>query len=62
MQPSAPLPEIVPIQAAPAAAIAPEVTLRPAVDGAPESFISVREDFRPASFVELLDASLRLGS
>lgn len=54
-------PEIVPIQAA-STRVEPEVTLRPAVDGAPESFISTREAFRPASFVELLDASLSLGA
>lgn len=64
VQPSAPAPEIVPLQAAapaPVAALAPEVTLRPAPATSPESFVSVRETFRPGTFVELLDASLGLG-
>lgn len=54
-----PSPEIVPQKAAP---LTPEVTQRTAPTESVESFISVREAFRPASFVELLDASLGLGS
>ncbi|HVY30968.1 MAG TPA: hypothetical protein VHB79_30625 [Polyangiaceae bacterium] len=52
--------EVVPVQAAPAAPLAPEVVARPAALGTPETFASVRETFRPSSFVELLDASLAL--
>jgi hypothetical protein len=51
--------EVVPVQAAPAP-LAPEVVARPAAMGTPETFASVRETFRPSSFVELLDASLAL--
>jgi hypothetical protein len=43
-----------------AAPEAPEVVARPIPVGSPESFSSVRESFRPSSFVELLDASLGL--
>jgi hypothetical protein len=58
VQPNAPAPEIVPVyEAAPAG---PEVLARPIPMGSPESFGSVRESFRPSSFVELLDASLSL--
>ena len=45
-----------------AAAAGPEIVARPAPAGSPEAFSSVRESFRPSSFVELLDASLGLGS
>jgi len=38
----------------------PEVVARPMPAGSPETFSSVRETFRPGSFVELLDASLGL--
>jgi hypothetical protein len=58
VQPGAP--EIVPIQAAPEAPVGPEVIARPVSAGTPETFSSVRESFRPNSFVELLDASLSL--
>ena len=64
----APQPEIVPVQAAPeivpvaAVPLAAEVFVRAAPAASPESFVSVRDTFRPASFVELLDASLSLGS
>ncbi len=47
-------------EAAPAAPEAPQVIARPIPVGGPESFSSVRETFRPSSFVELLDASLGL--
>lgn len=58
VQPAAPAPEIVPVyNAAPAG---PEVVARPIPMGNAESFGSVRESFRPSSFVELLDASLNL--
>ncbi len=58
VQPAAPAPEIVPVyNAAPSG---PEVVARPLPMGSPESFGSVRESFRPSSFVELLDASLNL--
>ncbi len=57
MQPGAPVAEIVPLQAAP---VGPEVVARPTPVGSPEAFASVRETFRPSSFVELLDASLAL--
>jgi hypothetical protein len=60
VQPGAPLPEIVPVQAAPEAPVSPEVIARPVSAGSPETFSSVREAFRPNSFVELLDASLSL--
>jgi hypothetical protein len=43
-----------------AAPTGPEVIARPMPMGSPESFGSVRESFRPSSFVELLDASLGL--
>ena len=56
VQPGAPLAEIVPIFHAQA----PEVLARPVPAASPESFGSVREAFRPSSFVELLDASLAL--
>jgi hypothetical protein len=60
VQPNAPAPEIVPVyEAAPAG---PEVLARPIPMGSPESFGSVRESFRPSSFVELLDASLSLNA
>lgn len=52
--------EVVPVQAAPEAPLAPEVVARPAAFGTPEAFASVRDTFRPSSFVELLDASLAL--
>ena len=58
VQPAAYAPEIVPILAA--AATGPEVIARPIPLGSPESFGSVRETFRPSSFLELLDASLGL--
>jgi hypothetical protein len=62
-RPAEPLPEIVPLQAAaPPAPLEPELTTRAAPSGSPEAFATLRETFRPASFVELLDASLRLGS
>lgn len=57
VQPAAPLAEIVPIFQAQEA---PEVLARPVPAASPESFASVRETFRPNSFVELLDASLAL--
>lgn len=54
-----------PVEAAPLAAqpvdISPEVVARTSPMGQAESFTSVREAFRPSSFVELLDASLSLG-
>jgi hypothetical protein len=53
--------EIVPIVAAPAQPEAPEIVARTAPMGSAETFSSVREPFRPRSFVELLDASLSLG-
>jgi hypothetical protein len=58
-----PLPEIVPIVAAPHVEVAttPEVIARAAPEGAVEAFASVREAYRPSTFVELLDASLSLG-
>ena len=56
---------IVPLEAAPFVAqpvdVAPEALARSAPMGEPESFTSVRETFRPSTFVELLDASLSLG-
>jgi len=58
VQPSAPVAEIVPIFPAPEA---PELLARPIPAASPETFASVREAFRPGSFVELLDASLALG-
>lgn len=75
VQPS-PAPEIVPVDAppvsyeapviaaaAPAAVdVSPEIVARPAPFGAPDTIVSVRESFRPGTFVELLDASLSLGS
>ena len=58
VQPAAYAPEIVPIlEAAPAG---PEVIARPIPMGSPESFGSVRDAFRPSSFLDLLDASLGL--
>ncbi len=57
VQPGAPVAEIVPIFRAPEG---PEVIGRQVAAGRPESFGSVRETFRPSSFVELLDASLAL--
>jgi hypothetical protein len=56
VQPGA-APAIVPLEAA---ATGPEIIARPTPMGSPESFGSVRETFRPSSFVELLDASLAL--
>jgi hypothetical protein len=58
VQPYAPAPEIVPVYNA--APEGPEVVARPIPMGSPEAFGSVRESFRPSSFVELLDASLGL--
>ena len=58
VQPGAPVAEIVPIFQA---SSGPEVIARPLPTGSPEAFGSVRETFRPSSFVELLDASLGLG-
>lgn len=63
-----PAPEIVPVQVAPleASPIAayvettPEIVARPTPDGSPETFTSLREPFRPTTFVQLLDASLSL--
>jgi hypothetical protein len=46
----------------PPAMIGPEVVARPAAFGSPETFASVRQPFRPSTFVELLDASLSLGA
>ena len=43
-----------------AAPLAPEITARPQPFGSPETFVSVREPFRPRSFSELLDASIAL--
>jgi hypothetical protein len=60
IQPHVVVPEITPIQTAPEAPLAPEIVARPIPLGAPETFASVREPFRPSSFVELLDASLAL--
>jgi hypothetical protein len=59
VQPGAPVAEVVPIHHAQPAE--PELVARPIPSGSPESFGSVREAFRPSSFVELLDASLALG-
>jgi len=56
VQPGA-APAIVPFEAA---ATGPEIIARPTPMGNAESFGSVRETFRPSSFVELLDASLAL--
>jgi hypothetical protein len=54
-----PGPEIVPIVAAPVEG--PELLARPLpYGGVAESFSSVRESFRPSSFIDLLDASLSL--
>jgi hypothetical protein len=53
-------PESAVVQAAPEAPLSPEVVARPIPAGAPEAFASVREPFRPSTFVELLDASLAL--
>jgi hypothetical protein len=39
---------------------APELVARPMPSGSPETFSTVRESFKPNSFVELLDASLGL--
>jgi hypothetical protein len=58
VQPGAAAAEIVPIFQA---STGPEVIARPVPAGSPESFGSVRETFRPSSFLELLDASLGLG-
>lgn len=52
--------EVVPAQAAPSAELAPEIVARAVPAGSPEAFTSVREQFRPSSFMELLDASLGL--
>jgi hypothetical protein len=51
--------EVVP-PAAPDAPAAPDVIARAIPSGSPETISSVREAFRPSSFVELLDASLAL--
>jgi hypothetical protein len=55
-----PAPEIVPVQAAPIVETTPEVVARSAPEGSPETFTSIREPFRPTTFVQLLDASLSL--
>jgi hypothetical protein len=60
IQPGAISPEIVPL-ARSTAPLQPEFVTRSMPTGSAESFISVRESFKPASFVELLDASLSLG-
>jgi hypothetical protein len=56
-----PAPEIVPVAAAPVEATTPEFIARAVPEGTAETFTSVREPFRPRTFVELLDASLSLG-
>lgn len=53
-------PPSVPSEAAAAELAGPEVVTRTTPLGSPETFSSVRESFRPRSFVELLDASLSL--
>ncbi len=60
VQPGAASPEIVPLFNSAPAAEGPEVVARPVPMGNPQTFGSVRESFRPSSFVELLDASLAL--
>lgn len=60
VQPGAASPEIVPSFNSAPAAEGPEVVARPVPMGSPQTFGSVRESFRPSSFVELLDASLAL--
>jgi len=60
IQPGGSSPEIVPLPRT-SAPVQPEMVARPAPTGSAESFASVRESFQPASFVELLDASLSLG-
>lgn len=64
-----PAPEIIPVEVAPLAAspiaaevaTTPEIIARATPEGTAETFASVREPFRPSTFVELLDASLSLG-
>lgn len=64
-----PAPEIVPVEGAPLAAspiaaevaTTPEIIARATPEGTAETFASVREPFRPSTFVQLLDASLSLG-
>jgi hypothetical protein len=56
---------VAPLAASPiAAAVAttPEIIARATPEGTAESFASLREPFRPSTFVELLDASLSLGA
>lgn len=63
-EPSVEVAAAAPLEASPIAAMVdttPEIIARPAPMGAAESFTSVREAFRPSTFVELLDASLSLG-
>jgi hypothetical protein len=60
IQPGGGSPEIVPLPRT-SAPVQPQMVARPAPTGSAESFASVRESFQPASFVELLDASLSLG-
>jgi hypothetical protein len=60
IQPGAGSPEIVPLPRT-SAPVQPEIVARPAPTGTAQSFTSGRESFKPASFVELLDASLSLG-
>ena len=60
VQPGAYGAEIVPLQAAAEAPSGPEIIARQAPVGSPETFSSVRDTFRPSSFVDLLDASLSL--
>lgn len=72
VQPLGPGAEVVPLPATqafgpsteivevPAAYPTPELIARPVAIGGPETFSSLRENFRPSSFVELLDASLAL--
>jgi hypothetical protein len=61
---AAPIVELLPLEASPVAAegaTTPEVLVRAAPEGVAETFASVREPFRPSTFVELLDASISLG-
>jgi hypothetical protein len=48
-------PQIVPVEAS-----GPEVVARPISTASPEAISSVRQSYRPSSFVDLLDASLAL--
>ncbi len=55
-----PVVEVAALQALPIETT-PEIIARATPQGSPEAFATVREPFRPSTFVELLDASLSLG-